>query len=128
MTATQRYELIRPILLGEKTVEEIHKETDIPISTIYRYLARYREGSGQVESLADKSRAPLSNPSWCTEQEKDLVVEYKLAHPEKSLRTIAKELALAEILHISYRTVKNILSERRIPDDFFSPMPQNSPI
>ncbi len=67
MTATQRYELIRPILQQEKTVEEIHKEADIPISTIYRYLARYRDGWGQIESLENKSRAPRSNPSWCTE-------------------------------------------------------------
>lgn len=128
MTATQRYELIRPILQQEKTVEQVHRETDIPISTIYRYLKRYRDGNQQVESLADRSRAPHSSPHRCTEEEKDQVVAHKLAYPEKSVRQIAKDLASAGTLSISYRTVANILSQRRIPADFFSPNPHLSPI
>ena len=44
MTATQRYELIRPILAGEKTVQQVHKENDISIRTLRRYLKRFREG------------------------------------------------------------------------------------
>ena len=128
MTATQRYELIRPILQQEKSVQQVHIETSIPISTIYRYLKRYRQGNQQVESLGDKSRAPHSNPHQCTEEEKDFVVEYKLAHPEKSVRQIAKDLAEAGTLSISYRTVANILSQRRIPAEFFSPNPLTSSI
>lgn len=38
MDAIQRYELIRPILHGEKTVKDIHQETPVPISTLKRYL------------------------------------------------------------------------------------------
>lgn len=124
MTATQRYELIRPILDREKTVEQVHKETSVPVPSIYRYLKRYKEG----ESLADKSRAPRSNPHWFTEEEKDQVVAYKLAYPEKSVRQIAKDLSEAETLHISYRTVANILTNRRIPAEFFSPNHKTSPI
>ena len=128
MTATQRYELIRPILQQEKSVQQVHIETLIPISTIYRYLKRYRQGNQQVLSLGDKSRAPHSSPHGCTEEEKDSVVEYKLAYPEKSMRQIAKDLAEAGTLSISYRMVANILSKRRIPAEFFSPNPHLSPI
>ena len=128
MTATQRYELIRPILEQEKTVEQVHRETSVPVPTIYRYIKRYREGNQQVESLADHSRAPRSNPHWCTEEEKDQVVAYQLAYPEKSVRQIATDLAEAGTVDITYRTVANILSQRRIPADFFSPNLQTSPI
>lgn len=34
MEAIERYELIRPILCGEKTVKQVHQETDVPISTL----------------------------------------------------------------------------------------------
>jgi len=57
MTATQRYELIRPIIHKEKTIQQVHKENDISIRTLGRYLKRFREGEGQIESLADKSSA-----------------------------------------------------------------------
>jgi len=38
VNAIQRYELIRPILKKEKTPDQISKETDVPLSTIYYYL------------------------------------------------------------------------------------------
>ena len=38
MEALQRYELIRPILLQEKSAKEIHLETGIPLSILYRYI------------------------------------------------------------------------------------------
>ena len=54
MEAIQRYELIRPILLQEKSVKEVHLETKVPMSTLYRYVKLFREGG--IESLADKSQ------------------------------------------------------------------------
>ena len=44
MTATQRYELIRPIIHKEKTIQQVHEENDISIRTLRRYLKRFREG------------------------------------------------------------------------------------
>ena len=43
MNATQRYELIRPIVRNEKTVKQVHLETGIPISTLYRYVKLFRD-------------------------------------------------------------------------------------
>lgn len=66
MDATQRYELIRPILQQEKTVKEVHQQTQVPPVTLYRYLRRFREGNGHIENLADKSHAIHSHPNWLT--------------------------------------------------------------
>ncbi len=74
MTATQRYELIRPILLNEKTVEQVHSESVKSTRTLRRYLLRFREGNGEIESLADKSSAAHSHPKWFTSEQKALAV------------------------------------------------------
>ena len=57
MNATQKYELIRPILMREKTPKQVNEEANIPLSSIYRYLKRFREGGGDIKSLEDKSHA-----------------------------------------------------------------------
>ncbi len=88
MTATQRYELIRPIIHKEKTIQQVHEENDISIRTLRRYLKRFREGEEQIESLADKSSAAHSHPKWFTEEQKALVVAYKLENPPISARQI----------------------------------------
>lgn len=119
MTATQRYELIRPILFGEKTVREVHAETDVPPSTIYHYLKRFRESHQQIESLTDRSRAPHSNPNWFTEEQTAQVVNYKLLNLEKSARQIAKELTEKEILKINSHTVADILSQYHLTAKIF---------
>jgi hypothetical protein len=119
LEAIQRYELIRPILHGEKSVKEVHHETGVPLSTLYRYLKRFREGNGNIESLADGSHAPHSHPYWFTEEQKDEVIWYKLKHPEKSARQIALDLSANDILQISYHSVSNILRQRRLTANFF---------
>ena len=119
MEAIERYELIRPILHGEKSIKEVHLETGVPISTLYRYLKRFREGNFRLESLADKPFGAHSHPNWFTEEDKDRVVWYKIRHPEKSARQIAKDLAVEEILQISYHSVSDILKQRRLPENFF---------
>ena len=73
MDTLQRYELIRPILNQEKTPKQVHQETDIPLSTIYWMLKRFREGG--LKGLADKSHAIHSHPKWLTEEDKDKVVD-----------------------------------------------------
>ena len=112
MTPIQRYELIRPILHGDKSVMQVHQETQVPLPTLYRYLKRFREGNGQLESLRDKSHAPHSHLKWFTDAQKELVVEYKRAHPQKSARQIAKELTETGILSINYHSVADILKQR----------------
>ena len=42
MDATQRYELIRPILHKEKTIGQVHSESGISIRTLGRYLKQFR--------------------------------------------------------------------------------------
>ena len=39
MDCTQRYELIRPILQGDKTVRQVAKASGISKRTLYRYLS-----------------------------------------------------------------------------------------
>ena len=126
MTPIQRYELIRPILAGKKTVSRVHQETEIPISTLYRYLSRFRDSAGQVESLGDKSHASHTHPNWLTEEDEDLVVAYKLEHPEKSAPQIATELGETGVLEISARSIANILKARGVFYPPFSTNQQNS--
>ena len=120
MDATQRYELIRPILHKEKTIGQVHTESGISIRTLGRYLKRFRSSGGQVESLADKSSVSHSHPNWLTEEQKDIVVDYKQKHPDKSSRQIAGELTDSGILSISYGSVINIEKQRRTSPPFCS--------
>jgi transposase len=120
LNATQKYELIRPILKGEKKPKQISKETGIPLSNIYRYLKRFRQSNEDMESLVDKSHTNHSHPRWLTQEDKDKVVQYKHNHPHLSSRQISAALAQEEILHIHDRTVANILRERGLTTPFFS--------
>ncbi len=109
MNAIQRYELVRPILKKEKTPEQISKETNIPLSTIYYYLKRFQDGDENIESLADKPHANRSHPKWLSQENKDKVIQYKLQYPYLSSRQIAKTLSNEGILQISYHSVADIL-------------------
>ena len=120
MNATQKYELIRPILKGEKTPRQVSEEKNFPISTIYYYLKRFREGGGSIKNLEDKSHAIHSHPKRLTREGKDKVVQYKLQHPNHSSRQIAAALAQEGILQIHYRTVAGVLRERGLTAPFFS--------
>ena len=120
MNATQKYELIRPILKGGKTPRQASKETGTPLSTIYYYLKEFGKGGGNIDSLADRSHANQLHPRWLTREDKDKLVQYKLQHPHLSSRKIAEALAQEGILQISYHTVANILKERGLTAPFFS--------
>ena len=120
MNATQKYDLIRPILQGEKTPKHTSKETGIPLSTIYYLLKRFQEGGGNIESLSSKSHANQSHPIWLSQEDKDKVIQYKLQHPHLSSRQMAKSLAQEGILKIYDRTVSNILKEHGLTAPFFS--------
>ena len=126
VNAIQRYELIRPILKHEKTPKQVSAETSLSVSTIYRYLKRFREGDGDIESLADKSHGNQLHPKWLTREDKDKVIQYKLQHPHLSSRQIAKMLTQGGILQIHDRTVVNILKEHGLTAPFFSISHQNS--
>ena len=117
---TQKYELILPILKGEKTPKQASEERGIPLSTIYYYLKRFREGGGNIDSLADKSRAIHSHSMRLTQEDRDKVVQYKLHHLHLSSRQLAKALAQEGILQIHDRTVSNILKECGLTAPFFS--------
>ena len=119
MNATQRYELIRPILLKEKTVQQVHQETDISIRTLRRYLRRFRRGRGPIESLADKSRAAHWHPKWFTEAQKAQVVAYKLENPPISARQISRDLAEKGIREINPHSVADLLKARGLTGEFF---------
>jgi hypothetical protein len=120
MDPIQRYKLILPILQKEKSVEQVNKETNVPVRSLYRYLKHFREGNGKLESLADKSHAAHSHPNWFAREDKDKVVQYKLRHPHKSARQIAADIASEGILQISYGSVAGILKEHGLTTPFFS--------
>jgi len=120
MNTTKRYELIRPILKHEKTPEQVSKETNVPLSTIYYYLKRFQEDGENIAGLADKSHASHSHPKWLTQKDKDKVIQYKLQHPHLSSRQIAESLAQENILQIHDRTVANILRECGLTTPFLS--------
>jgi len=116
----KKYELIRPILKHEKTPEQISKEANIPLSTVYYYLKRFRESGENMASLAEKSHTSHSHPEWLARKDKDKVVQYKLKHPHLSSRQIARALAQEGVLQIHDRTVSNILKERGLTAPFLS--------
>ena len=120
MNTVQRYELIRPILKQEKTPKQVSQVENAPLSNIYRYLKRFREGCQDMESLADKSHANHSHPRWLTPEDRDKVIQYKLQHPHLSSRQIAEALTQEGIVQIRYRAVANILKERGLTSPFFS--------
>ncbi len=120
MNATQKYELIRPVLKGEKTPKQASEETGVPLSNIYRYLKRLREGDGDIKSLEYKSHAIHFHPKRLTPEGKYRIIQYKLQHPHLSSREIAKALAEEDILQIHYRTVGNILRDHGLTTPFFS--------
>ena len=120
MEESQRYEIIRPILKHEKQVEQVAQETGISSRTLQRYLKRYRDSGGKLESLADISHAPHSHPNWFTEEDKDEVVWYKQKNPHKSARQIAHELTESEVVKINYHSVADILKAHRLSTPFFS--------
>jgi len=120
VNALQRYELIRPILKGEKTPKQVSEETSVPLSTIYYYLKLFRESGEDIKSLEDKSRAIHSHPKRLTQEDKGKVVQYKIQHPHLSSRQITEALAREGILQIHDRTVANILRERGLTTPFFS--------
>ena len=118
MNATQKYELIRSVLKGKQTPKQASEETGIPLSNIYRYLKRLREGGGDIKSLADKSM--LFTLILKGLHQKTKIEQYKLQHPHLSSRHIAKALAQEGILQIHYRTVGNILREHDLTAPFLS--------
>ena len=120
MNAIQRYELIRPILNKERTPQQVSKESNVPLSTIYYYLKRFKDGGENIESLEDKTHAIHSNPKWFTKEDKDKVVQYKLHHPHLSSRQIAESMTKEGILQISYHSVSDILKERGLSAPFLS--------
>jgi len=120
VNAIQRYELIRPILKKERTPEQVSKEANAPLSTIYYYLKRVQDGGENIESLADKTHAIHSNPKWLTQEDKDKVVQYKLQHPHLSSRQIAKAMIQEGIKQISYHSVADILDNRGLTTPFLS--------
>ena len=120
MNVTQKYELIRPILKGEKTPKQTSEETGVPLSTIYYHLKRFCESEGNVDSLTDKSHASQSHPKWLTQGDREKVIQYKLQNPHLSSRRIAKSLAQEGILKIHDRTVSNILKEHGLTTPLFS--------
>ena len=123
MKAIQRYELLRPILNKEKTPQQVSKELNVPLSTIYYYLKRFQDSGENIESLADKTHAIHSNPKWLTS--KDKVVQYKLHHPHLSSRQIAKALTDEGILKVSYHSVSDILDNRGLTNPFLSTSHRN---
>lgn len=120
MDAIKKYELIRPIMKHEKTPEQVSKEANIPLSTIYYYLKIFRESSENMASLANKSHANSSHPKWFTQEDKDKVVQYKLQHPHLSSRQVANALTNEGILTISYHSVADILDNRGLSTPFLS--------
>ena len=120
MNALQRYEIIRPILKGERTPKQVNEETGVPLSTIYYYLKLLRKSGGDIKSLEDKSHAIHSHPKRLTREDKDKVAQYKLQHPHLSSRQITVALAQEGILQIHDRTVANILRERGLTTPFLS--------
>lgn len=120
MNATEKYELIRPILKQEKTPRQVSKEKNVPLVTIYRYLKRFRKGNEDMESLTDKSHAVHKHSKWFSRKDKDKVVQYKLQHPHLSSRQIANALTDEGILQISYHSVADILDNRGLSAPFLS--------
>ena len=120
MDSLQRYEIIRPILKGEKTPKQVSEETSVPLSTIYYYLKLLRESGGDIKSLEDKSHAIHSHPKRLTREDKDKIAQYKLQHPHLSSRQITEALAQEGILQIHDRTVANILKERGLTTPLLS--------
>lgn len=65
-----------------------------------------------MKAKMDKSQAPHAHPNWLTNADKNLVVDYKQAYPDKSATVIAREMTEVGILLISDHSVADVLKQR----------------
>ena len=110
------------------TLKQIHQEAGISIRTLYRYLKRFRDSNGQIESLADKSHAAHTHPRWFTPQDKEQVIEHFSQHPHQSASQIAKDLTETGDLFRSESSVSQILNASPLTPPFFPTNHKNSKI
>lgn len=72
-----REEFVRRVLAGEKSKAALCREYGISRPTGDKWLARYQEGL----SLADRSRAPLTQPNRTHPDMEAAIVQYRKAYP-----------------------------------------------
>ena len=89
----QKAQLIGDFLKDEFTITELHEIYSISRKTIYKWLARYKEGG--FVGLDDKSRAPLTHPNATPPKIVDRIIDTRLKHhtwgPKKVVAQLKKQ-------------------------------------
>jgi transposase InsO family protein len=66
---------------GRMNFAELCREFGISRQVGYGWLGRYRESSHDVQSIAERSRRPLTSPSKVSEELEDFIVAARKLHP-----------------------------------------------
>jgi putative transposase len=109
LSAEEKLEIIRMVTRSEIGVNRTLQELSIHKSTFYNWYRLYLE-----KGDAGFFNAPKSRRQWNSipEEEKNLVVETALEHPELSSREVAHTLTDEQGIFISESSVYRILKHR----------------
>ncbi|WP_397259307.1 IS3 family transposase [Paenimyroides viscosum] len=110
LTATEKHEIIQQVTRSELGVKRTLEAYGISRSTFYKWYQNYLEKG--FDGLKPKQR--LTNRQWNSipDNQKDLVVELALDHPELSSRELAFKITDEQAIYISESSVYRILKQR----------------
>ena len=105
-------------------VAEAAKKFDEWPKTIYRWIERY---DGSIESLADKSRRPLSHPNQHTEAEIKLIKDFKRNNKETGLVVLwvkLREAGYTRTIQGLYHVMQRLGIYKKAPSKKKQPQPK----
>lgn len=105
-------------------VKEAAKKFNEWPKTIYRWIERY---DGSIESLADKSRRPLSHPNQHTEAEIKLIKDFKRNNKETGLVVLwvkLREAGYTRTIQGLYHVMRRLGIYKKAPSKKKQPQPK----
>jgi transposase InsO family protein len=108
-TVSIRLEFVQLALQPGANVRELCRRFEISPKTGYKWLERYAEGNGELASLQDRSRRPLSSPRRSSRDLEEAAIELRVMHPAWGARKIARRLLVKGQGQLPPSTVNSIL-------------------
>jgi len=102
-----KYEIIRPVLIGQITARDRAKQLQIHERTLTKYLQRFRNSS--YEGLLDQRHGPSMRRGELNESQQAHLLMLRIAYSGFSLRELATIVGQEYNRIIDYKTVSSIL-------------------
>lgn len=104
-----KYEIIRPVLLGQATVRNHAQELQLHEQTITKYLRRFRNDG--YTGLLDQRHGPLRRKGELSEIQQAHLIMLRLAYDGFSLRELGAIVGKERDRTIDHKTVSHILQQ-----------------